>query len=152
MENIPSSDARIKRFVNLHHVKNTQKKKIFVQNCSSPSFFIRVKKISMKNLRKVERTFVIDLHEYDLFACNRVCTPRLQGNREREIYITSNSKNSNFWLHRKLQSGTAQSRYRFTLSSEMFARLAKPAVTEMSIIFGRVINQLARATSITGAH
>lgn len=46
----------------------------------------------------------------------------------------------------------AQSRYRFTLSSEMFARLGKPAVTEMSIIFGRVINQLARATSITGAH
>lgn len=94
--------------------KRFKKKKSSSKIVHRLRFLSVLKKISMKNLRKVERTFVIDLHEHDLFACNHVCTPRLQGNRERKRerekeVITSNSKNSDFWLHRKLQSGSTKS-------------------------------------------
>ena len=90
------------------------------------------------------------LRENELFASDRVfALVRKTENHHGWLVI---QKRWEFLVGTGSCKAAAQSRYRFTLSSEMFARPAAPSVTKMSIIFGRVINQLARATSITGAH
>ena len=115
-----------------------------------PFFSLSLQK-SLGNLHQREQRFVIDFARTSYLPAIeylRASLVRKAKNHHGRLAIQKRG----FLVGTESCKTAAQSRYRFTLSSEIFARPAAPTVTKMSIIFGRVINQLARATSITGAH